>query len=61
MPSYKVMSLCENGVLTAIHSDGYIVDIMEDLISVGMDIINPRFVQWDKNKKGYLRVLYKAG
>lgn len=44
MPSYKkITSLCrENGVLTAIHSDGYIVDIMEDLISVGMDIINPQ-------------------
>lgn len=44
MPSYrKITSLCkENNVLTAIHSDGYIVDILEDLISVGMDIINPQ-------------------
>lgn len=44
MPSYKkITSICkENKVLTAIHSDGYIVDILEDLMAVGMDIINPQ-------------------
>ena len=43
-PSYKkITSMCrENNVLTAIHSDGYIIDILEDLIAVGMDIINPQ-------------------
>ncbi len=43
-PSYrKITSLCkQHGVLTMIHSDGYIVDILEDLIDVGMDIINPQ-------------------
>lgn len=44
IPSYKKMILpCKkNNVKIAIHSDGYIVDILEDLIEVGMDIINPQ-------------------
>ncbi|HHX71928.1 MAG TPA: hypothetical protein GX701_03240 [Clostridiales bacterium] len=43
-PSYrKITSLCkEHNILTMIHSDGYIVDILEDLMAVGMDIINPQ-------------------
>jgi len=43
-PSYKKMiEPCKkNGVLVGIHSDGYILDIIDDLIDVGMDIINPQ-------------------
>lgn len=43
-PSYrKITDICrENKTLVAIHSDGYILDIIDDLIDVGMDIINPQ-------------------
>lgn len=44
IPSYEKLILpCKkNGIKVAIHSDGYIIDILEDLINVGMDIINPQ-------------------
>lgn len=43
-PSYrKITDICkQNKALIAIHSDGYILDIIDDLIDVGMDIINPQ-------------------
>lgn len=43
-PSYrKITDICkENNALVAIHSDGYILDIIDDLLDVGMDIINPQ-------------------
>ncbi len=43
-PSYrKITDICkQNNTLVAIHSDGYILDIIDDLIDVGMDIINPQ-------------------
>jgi uroporphyrinogen-III decarboxylase len=43
-PSYeKITGICRRyGTLVAIHSDGYILDILEDLIDIGMDIINPQ-------------------
>lgn len=43
-PSYKkLIAPCrENGVKVAIHSDGYILPILDDLISISMDIINPQ-------------------
>jgi len=43
-PSYrKMIEPCKkNGVLVGIHSDGYILDIIDDLIELGMDIINPQ-------------------
>lgn len=43
-PSYQkiVSEIKKNNVLASIHSDGYIVDIIEDLLEVGMDIINPQ-------------------
>lgn len=44
LPSYKkLIAPCkENNILVSIHSDGYILDILDDLIEVGMDIINPQ-------------------
>lgn len=43
-PSYKkITDICkQNKVLIGIHSDGYILDILDDLIDVGMDVINPQ-------------------
>ena len=43
-PSYRRMvEYCrDHGVLTSLHSDGYIVDIIDDLISIGFDVINPQ-------------------
>lgn len=44
VPSYKKMiAPCrESGIKVSIHSDGYILPIIEDLIEIGMDIINPQ-------------------
>ena len=44
IPSYRKLILpCkQNDIKVAIHSDGYILDILDDLIEVGMDIINPQ-------------------
>lgn len=44
MPAYrKLIEPCkQNGVLVDIHSDGYILDIIEDLVELGIDIINPQ-------------------
>ncbi|HOP09983.1 MAG TPA: uroporphyrinogen decarboxylase family protein [Oscillospiraceae bacterium] len=43
-PSYrKLTAPCrQNKVKVAIHSDGYILPILDDLIEIGMDIINPQ-------------------
>ncbi len=43
-PSYRkiVGEIKKNNVLASIHSDGYIIDIIDDLLEVGMDIINPQ-------------------
>lgn len=43
-PSYqKITDICKkNGTLIEIHSDGYIMDIIDDLIDVGMNVINPQ-------------------
>ncbi|MHB1483703.1 MAG: uroporphyrinogen decarboxylase/cobalamine-independent methonine synthase family protein, partial [Saccharofermentanales bacterium] len=39
----KLIQPCkENNIKVAIHSDGYILNILDDLIEVGMDIINPQ-------------------
>ncbi|MFW6007199.1 MAG: uroporphyrinogen decarboxylase family protein, partial [Halanaerobiales bacterium] len=32
----------ENGILIHMHSDGYIMDLMDDIIDCGVDIINPQ-------------------
>lgn len=44
LPSYKkLFKLCkEKNILIAFHSDGYIMDIVDDLINAGVDIINPQ-------------------
>lgn len=44
LPSYrKLIAPCrKNNVRVSIHSDGYILPILDDLIEVGMDIINPQ-------------------
>jgi len=44
LPSYKkLFKPCkENNILTAFHSDGYIMEIANDLIEAGVDIINPQ-------------------
>lgn len=44
LPSYhKLVLPCrQNNTKVMIHSDGYILDILDDLIEVGMDIINPQ-------------------
>ena len=43
-PPYKrIFSLCrENGVEVYLHTDGYIVDIIPDLIECGVSILNPK-------------------
>jgi len=43
-PAYrKLMGLCqEAGVLVHMHSDGYIMDIMDQLLACGVNIINPQ-------------------
>ncbi len=43
-PSYKrIFSYCRsNGVHVSLHSDGYIVDIIPDLIDCGVSVINPQ-------------------
>jgi uroporphyrinogen decarboxylase len=43
-PSYKrILSYCRShGVHTSLHSDGYIVDIIPDLIECGVSRINPQ-------------------
>lgn len=43
-PSYvKLIEPCKkSGTLVSIHSDGYILDIIDDLVEIGMDIINPQ-------------------
>jgi hypothetical protein len=43
-PDYKrIFSYCRsNGVYVSLHSDGYIVDIIEDLIECGLSILNPQ-------------------
>jgi len=44
VPSYrKLIAPCrENNIKVAIHSDGYILPILDDLIEIGMDVINPQ-------------------
>ena len=41
-PAYeKIFKAChENGILTMMHSCGYIIDILDDLIEIGLDCIN---------------------
>jgi uroporphyrinogen-III decarboxylase len=43
-PAYeKLFGMChEAGTLTALHSDGYIMDIMDQLLATGCDVINPQ-------------------
>ncbi|MGI6570149.1 MAG: uroporphyrinogen decarboxylase family protein [Caldicoprobacterales bacterium] len=43
-PSYrKYIEPCkENDVITAFHSDGYILDILDDLLDLRLDVINPQ-------------------
>lgn len=43
-PSYeKLIQPCrQRGSLAAIHSDGYIMELIDDLLEVGLDIINPQ-------------------
>ncbi len=43
-PSYRrIFSLCrERGVEVYLHTDGYIVDIVPDLLEVGVTILNPQ-------------------
>lgn len=43
-PPYKKMfeKCVENGVIVYLHSDGYILDIIPDLIECGLDMINPQ-------------------
>ena len=44
IPSYrKMIAPCrQNNIRVSIHSDGYVLPILDDLIEVGMDIINPQ-------------------
>lgn len=44
LPSYKkLFKPCkDNDILIAFHSDGYIMEIANDLIEAGVDIINPQ-------------------
>lgn len=44
-PGYlKVLGLCKDaGVINCLHSDGHILEIIDDLIEAGVDIINPQF------------------
>jgi len=43
-PSYqRILGYCRShGVYTSLHSDGYIVDIIPDLIELGVSILNPQ-------------------
>jgi len=43
-PSYaSLISAChQKGVLVAFHTDGYVMDIMDDLLATGVDIVNPQ-------------------
>lgn len=43
-PAYKkLMSPCrERGILVALHSDGYIMDLMDEFEAAGVDIVNPQ-------------------
>ncbi|MCM8767817.1 MAG: hypothetical protein NC921_03415 [Candidatus Omnitrophica bacterium] len=43
-PPYKKMfeKCVENNIIVYLHSDGYILDIIPDLIECGLDIINPQ-------------------
>jgi len=43
-PSYqRIFSLCrDNGIEVYLHTDGYIVDIIPDLIETGVTILNPQ-------------------
>ena len=43
-PSYKeIFSICrKEGIDVYLHTDGYIVDIIPDLIEVGVTILNPQ-------------------
>jgi len=43
-PQYKILfDMChKKGTLVAFHSDGYIMDIMDQLLATGIDIINPQ-------------------
>lgn len=43
-PSYKrILSYCRaHGVHTSLHTDGYIVDIIPDLIECGVSVLNPQ-------------------
>ncbi len=43
-PRYQeLVALCHQaGALVAFHSDGYIMDIMDDLLATGIDIVNPQ-------------------
>lgn len=43
-PAYtKLIEPCKkNGILVAFHSDGYTIDILEDLIEAGVGIVNPQ-------------------
>ncbi len=44
-PSYqKILTVCrEAGILSYLHSDGHILEIMDDLIECGLNVINPQF------------------
>ncbi|HOK56468.1 MAG TPA: uroporphyrinogen decarboxylase family protein [bacterium] len=43
-PPYKKMfeKCVENGLIIYLHSDGYILDIIPDLIECGLDMVNPQ-------------------
>ena len=43
-PHYQeLMAMCRRAdVLCALHSDGYIMNLMDDLLAMGVDIINPQ-------------------
>ncbi len=44
MPAYKeLMQPCrEQGIIVGSHSDGYIMELIDDLLEAGLDIINPQ-------------------
>ena len=55
-PVYKELMkpVKENGILIHMHSDGYIMDLMDDIIDCGVDIINPQdLVNGIENLKKY--------
>ena len=43
-PGYKALTdMChERGALVALHSDGYILDFVDELVRIGIDILNPQ-------------------